>query len=226
MKKTKIVGSLAVLLCAGFVACNNSGDNASTTTTDSTITNTNTATTTDNTATTPTTTTTSSNNYAAMADTFRVNSEAGNYLDPRTGKSFKIRMDTATGIRMNDATNEPVWRYVDKRNYKVYSGSSSDNNAMWDTVGTARMQNNRLEYEGDNNSWTSYDKRWRTEDDTRMKDYKTHIGDTKVKVSADGDLKVKDLNTGEKTKYDAQTDKVKTKGGNKMNDKMSADSAQ
>lgn len=201
--KTTFVSFLALSLCAGFVACNNDADNS--TATDTVTTSTTTATT-DNTA---TTVTTSSNNYAALADTFRTNSAAGNYLDPRTGKSLRIRVDTATGMRMNETTNEPVWRYVDKRNYWVYSGD--DNNSMWDTVGTARMQNDRLEYRGDNDQWVNYDKRWKTDDEKRSKDWKTRIGDTKIKVGEDGDVKIKDKSTGEKVKYDADKDTVKVK---------------
>src|SRR5439155_22545044 len=132
----------------------------STTTTDAT------SGTTDHTA---TTTATSSNNYAAMADTIRTNSQAGNYLDPRTGKALHIRVDTATGMRYNETTNEPIWRYVDKRTYKVYSGDN--NNSTWDTVGTARMENNRLEYMDSSNKWESYDKAWRVKDDKLHNDW-------------------------------------------------------
>jgi hypothetical protein len=208
MKKTTLYGVLALVLSAGFMACNNSGDTAGTTTTDTTATSTTTTdattATTDHTA---TTTATSSNNYAALADTFRTNSAAGDYLDPRTGKAVRIRVDTATGMRYNEATNEPIWRYVDKRDYKVYSGSS-DNNSMWDTVGTARMQNNRLEYRDSSNNWVSYDKAWRVKDDKLHNDWKMKNGDTKIKVSKDGDIKVKDENG--KVKYDANSGKVKT----------------
>lgn len=192
---------------AGFVACNNSSDTASNTT-DTTTTSTTTieatTATTDHTA---TATATSSNNYAALADTFRTNSTAGNYLDPRTGKPLHIRVDTATGLHYNEATNEPIWRYVDKRDYKVYGGSG-DNNAMWDTVGTARMQSNRLEYRDSSNHWVSYDKAWRVKDDKLHNDWKLKNGDSKIKVSKDGDIKVKDENG--KVKYDANSGKVKT----------------
>src|SRR5206468_10889130 len=65
--------------------------NTSTTTTDAT------SATTDHTA---TTTATSSNNYTALADSFRTNSAAGNYLDPKTGKSMRIR------VRSEEHTSE------------------------------------------------------------------------------------------------------------------------
>jgi hypothetical protein len=207
MKTRKFYGVLALALSAGFAACNNDGDTTSSTDTVSTSTTTTDATTstTDNTA---TTTATSTNNYAALADTFRTNSEAGNYLDPRTGKSMRIRIDTATGTRYNESTNQPVWRYVDKRTYKVYGGD--DNNSMWDTVGTARMQNNRLEYldSGSTDKWVNYDKRWKIKDDKLNNDWKMKSGDTKIKVSKDGDVKIKDESG--KVKYDADDDKIKT----------------
>lgn len=205
MKKITIYGFLALALSAGVVACNNDGDNA-TTATDTSSANDNMMTT-DNTT---TTTTTSTNNYSALADTFRTNSEAGNYLNPRTGKSMRIRVDTASGMRMDETTNEPVWRYVDKRDYKVYSGD--DNNSMWDTAGTARMQNNRLEYRGDNDSWMNYDKRWKMDDEKRSKDWKMKSGDMKMKMDRDGDMKMKDENG--KVKYDADDNKVKVDTSN------------
>jgi hypothetical protein len=205
MKKTTIYGFLALALSAGVVACNNDGDSASSGTSETdTTTSTTSATAPDHTA---TTTATSTNNYAALADTFNTNSKAGNYLDARTGKPIKIRVDTATGMRLNDATNQPVWRYVDKRDYKVYGGD--DNNSMWDTVGTARMQNDRLEYMGENNQWVNYDKQWKIKDDKLNNDWKMKSGDTKIKVSKDGDVKIKDENG--KVKYDADDNKVKVK---------------
>lgn len=205
--KTTFYGLLALALSAGFVACNNSGDdstsNADTSSTTSTTTTEATTATTDHTA---TTTATSNSDYTALADTFRTNSQAGNYLDPRTGKSMHIRVDSATGMRYNEANNEPVWRYVDKRTYKVYSGDA--NNSMWDTVGTARMQNNRLEYMDSDNKWVNYDKAWKQKDDKLHNDWKLKSGDAKIKVSKDGDIKMKDENG--KVKYDANSGKVKT----------------
>jgi len=206
--KTTFYGFLALALSAGFVACNNSSDTGSDTssttdTTTSTTTTDATSATTDHTA---TTTATSSNNYTALADSFRTNSAAGNYLDPRTGKSMRIRVDTASGMRYNESTNQPVWRYIDKRTYKVYGGDA--NNAMWDTVGTARMQNNRLEYMDRENKWVNYDKAWKEKDDKLNNDWKLKSGDAKIKVSKDGDIKMKDENG--KVKYDANSGKVKT----------------
>jgi hypothetical protein len=202
--KTKLLGFLAFTLSASFIGCNNDGDNNTSATADTPATTTSSGTgdATDNST---TTTATSTNDYAALSDTLRVNSEAGNYLNPRTGKAIKLRLDTTTGTRLDATTGEPIWRYVDKRTYKVYS--SDDVNSKWDTVGTARMQNNRLEYRGDNEDWVSYDKRWRSEDERRSKDWKTKIGDTKIKVSKDGDVKVTDESG--KVKYDADDNKLK-----------------
>ena len=198
MKKTRFFSFFAAALAVGMVACNNDSDG--TANADS-LTNADTA----NTA---TTTTTTQTDYTALADTFRTNSEAGNYLDPRTGKSIRISVDPQTGARTNAETGEPVWRYVDRRNWWVYSGDDTD--MMWDTVGQARMENNRIMYRGDNDSWRTYDENqtWRTEDETRTKSWKTKVGDTKIKVSKDGDIKVKDKDG--KVKYDADDNKIKT----------------
>src|SRR5687768_113039 len=191
MKKTKFFSLFAATLAVGFVACNNEGDGTASA---DTALNADTA----NTATTSNTTT---NNYSALADTFRTNSEAGNYLDPKTGKALRISVDPQTGVRTNAETGDPVWRYVDKRTWWVYSGDESD--MEWDTVGQARMENNRIMYRGDNDSWRTYDQNdtWRTEDETRTKTWKTKVGDTKIKVGKDGDIKVKDKDG--KVKYDA-----------------------
>ncbi len=193
MNKTKFWSFCAAAPSVGFVACNNDADNtADTTDTTSTMT------TTENTA---TTTNTSTTDYAAMADTFTMGSNEGRYLDARTGKPLKINVDRTTGKRTNAETGEPVWRYVDSRTWWLYGGDD------WDTIGEARMDNGKVMYKGDNDSWVDYDKRW--PDDMKMeKDWKTKVGDTKIKMSKDGDIKVKDENG--KVKYDADDNKVKT----------------
>jgi hypothetical protein len=105
--KTKIFSLVAATITLGFAACNSDGDN--TTSTDST-----TSTTTD------VNTNTSTGNYAAQADSFKINSEAGNYLDAHTGKPIKIDVDVTTGERVNAETNEPGLYYVDRRTGWVY----------------------------------------------------------------------------------------------------------
>ena len=189
MKKTKFFSLFAATLSLGFVACNNDGDNTATTDT--------TTTTTENTATTINTTT----DYAALADTFQMGSNEGRYIDPRTGKSIRISVDPSTGVRTNVETGEPVWRYIDTRTWWVYGGDT------WDAQGEAKKDGDKIMYKGDNDAWVTYEQRW--PDDEKMKtDWKTKSGDTKIKVSKDGDIKVKDENG--KTKYDADDNKIKT----------------
>jgi hypothetical protein len=182
----------AATLVIGLAACNSNSDttaNTDTTATTSTEETTSTA-----------NTNTSTNDYTAMADTFRMNSEAGNYLDPRTGKSIRINLDPETGRRINAETGEPVWRYIDKRTWWVYGGDD------WDTLGQARMDNGSLMYRDNNDTWLTYEKRW--PDDVKMeKDWKQKIGDTKIKISKDGDIKIKDEKG--KVKYDADDNKIK-----------------
>ncbi len=189
MKKTKLFGFAAAALSLGFVACNN--DAADTSSTDSVSTTTNTE---------MTSTPTSTVDYAAMADTFTMGSNEGRYLDARTGKPIKINVDRTTGQRTNADNGEPVWRYVDNRTWWVYGGDS------WDTLGESRMENGKLMYKGDNDAWDTYEKRW-PDADKMEKDWKTKIGETKIKVSKDGDIKVKDENG--KVKYDADDNKIK-----------------
>ncbi|GAA4337929.1 hypothetical protein [Flaviaesturariibacter amylovorans] len=227
MKKVQLFGfalvAVALTACGSGDGNNNGSDSTSTTTT---------TTTTDA----GTTTNTSTGNYAAIADSFRVNSEAGNILDARTGKQINVRYDATTRRAVNAETNEPVWRYVDKRNWWVY-GAENDS---WNRVGEARMQNNTLQYKGDNDAWVDYDTRWKMDDERWMNDT-TYMGgsgstgtsgtsgstdggkvkvsdngnkikdeNVKVKVSDDGDIKIKDKKTGEKIKYDGDDGKVKT----------------
>jgi hypothetical protein len=188
MNKTK-VGLFTAFLAVGFVACNNDSENTTASDTTTTIT--------ENTATTINTSTT---DYAAMADSFNLNSEAGVYLNPRTGRSMKIKVDPQTGMRTDATTGEPVWRYVDKRTWWVYGGDS------WDSQGEAKMEGNKIMYKGDDDTWVNYDKRW-PDDDQMQKSWKTKMGDTKIKVGKDGDVKIKDESG--KTKIDGDDGKVK-----------------
>ncbi|MDB5197189.1 MAG: hypothetical protein JWP88_1560, partial [Flaviaesturariibacter sp.] len=129
---------------------------------------------------------------------------------------------------------EPVWRYVDKRNWWVYG---YDNN-NWNQMGTAKMEKDRLMYQGeDGSSWVDYDARWKADDERMMNSMsdsgsmnsgstntdgsnglkvddngnKVKDDNLKVKTSKDGDVKIKDKQTGEKVKYDSEKDKVKQK---------------
>ena len=198
MKKTNFFSFLALALSLGVVACNDDADSTSTTDTSTTTMETTTATTDPNTTSTMNTNT---SDYAALADTFRMNSEASNYLDPRTGRSIKIGVDPQTGTRYNLSTEEPVWRYVDKRTWWVYGGDN------WDTMGEARMEDNKIMYKGDGDKWMTYDDRWKMEDEKMMTDWKTKNGGTKIKISKDGDIKVKDESG--KVKYDGDDNKMK-----------------
>lgn len=156
MKKT-FFSLFAASLVVGLAACNNSDE--SSTNPDSLSTGTSTDSSVSSAS-------MSTQNYAALADTFTRNSAAGVYLDPRTGKSINIKVDPQTGKRTNATTGEPVWRYVDNRTWWVYGGDN------WDTVGTAKMQNNKLMYRGDNDKWETYDQRWKSYDDSMMNNWK------------------------------------------------------
>jgi len=146
MKKTHVFSLFAATIVMGFAACNNNGnDSASTDTTATTV----------NTA---TTTQTSSRNYAAMADSFKMNSDAGNYLEPRTGKPVRITVSSAGTLVDDNGT--PIRRYVDKRTWWVYDANTGD------TVGNARMENGTLKYKGDNDQWLNYDEKWHDDMDS------------------------------------------------------------
>jgi hypothetical protein len=178
--KTKIFSLVAVFITFGFIACNNDSDTASSTDSTSTTTDVN--------------TTTSTGNYAAQADSFRINSEAGNYLNARTGKPIKINVDPTTGARVNAETNEPVDYYVDRRTWWVYGDDS------WDTIGSAQMEGDQLRFRGDNDKWITFEEKWKV--DGGDGEAKMKAGDSKTKVEKDGDTKTKTEDGKTKTNED------------------------
>lgn len=193
-------------LAFGVVACSNDGNN--TAENDS-------ATTSTTTANTETTTATSTGNYAAMADSVERNSQQGYYLNPKTGKAYSnLRVDRTSG-RVTTEAGEPVWRYVDRRNWWVY-GMDPQNNNTWNQVGEARMQGNNLEYKGEGDKWMNYDSRWKKDDGIFEDEWKKETENEKIKIEEDGDTKIK-RDDGTKIKQEADGDlKIKTKDGKKI----------
>lgn len=198
--KQRILGFCAAAVIVGLTACSNDGGSASNTNDSA---NTTTATTGTETA---TSTTTSEGSYAAMADSIEKNSQQGYYLNPRTGKAYSnLKVDRSTG-RITDEAGEPVWRYVDRRNWWVYGDNDmNDNMGNWGQVGEAKMEGERLTYKGDGDKWVDYDTKWKKDDD----EWKMKSGDTKIKVEKDGDIKIKDGDS--KTKIDGEDGSTKTK---------------
>lgn len=110
-------------LAISFAACNSS-DTTTTENKDSANNSTSA-----NTSSTEMNTASSVGNYAALADSVRINSAAGYYLNPRTGKPYKnLKVDSSGQIW--DETGAPVWRYVDRRNWWVYG--DWDHNMTWE----------------------------------------------------------------------------------------------
>lgn len=190
MKRREIFTVLALVGVVAFTSCNNSSDT--------------TAANDDSAGVNTTTTNTSSGDYSASADRIEQNSSQGYYLNPRTGKSYsKLTVDRSTGA-ITDENNEPVWRYVDSRDWWVYG---VDDDWNWRKIGEAKMDNGNLMYKDDAGKWVSYDQRWKVKDDNFSKEWKMKSGDTKIKFDEDGDIKVK-TDTGT-TKYDASDNEIK-----------------
>ncbi len=208
--KRRFLSLCAATIAVGFTACTNSGTSSATGDSSSTTTST-----TMNAApsTTTPTTSTSSSSYAAMADTVESNSTKGYYLNPKTGKPYKsLKVDRTTGSVMDDA-GEPVWRYVDNRDWEVYGDDNmEDTMTTWKQVGKAKMDKDKLMYQGDGDKWSDYNGRWKTDDESYIKKHKvsdngmkekivTQDGDKiKMKTDEEGNTKIK-VN-GEKTKMD------------------------
>ncbi|MGV3528020.1 MAG: hypothetical protein ACO1OO_03925 [Flavisolibacter sp.] len=176
MKKV-MLGLIAFSVAGIFAACNNDAQTSENT--DST-----------------TVTTTSTGDYAAMADEFDRNSEAGKYVDVHTGKPIKISVDRTTGKKVNAETKEPVTRYImiDGPEWWVYD---IDGNRL----GQAKLDNGTVLFD-DNGNWVDYDTKWK--DDGDESKYKSD--DMKVKTDEDG-MKIK--TDDQKIKVDEDGTKVK-----------------
>jgi len=203
MKKQFLSLAAIAALALGTVSCSNNANE--TTSVDSTTTDSSSS------MTGPTSMATSSNSYAAMADSVERNSTAGYYLNPKTGKPYgKLTVDRTTGYITTEA-GEPVWRYVDNRNWWVYGDKDmNDTVASWDQVGEAEMKDNRLMYKGDGDKWVDYDAMYMRDDEAATKKWKESDHGNKVKmVTEDGDkVKVKTDEEGN-TKLKVNGEKVK-----------------
>jgi len=191
MKKNKMFSVFTALGFAALLSCNDTSDtaagNVDTSSTNGTVTN-----------------NTSTADNTAYADEIEKSSTEGYYLNPRTGKSYgKLSVNRNTG-EINDQNNEPVWRYVDKRNWWVYG---VDDDWNWIKLGEAKMDKDQLLYKNDQGSWVTYDKRWTSNEETLTKSWKAKSGNAKIKFDKDGDVKYKDDSTT--LKYDADDNKVK-----------------
>jgi hypothetical protein len=115
--------------------------------------------------------------------------EKGRYVDLRTGETISVEKDPKTGVWINSDTKEPVYIYVDTRKHDTIYGR------------TGGSINGRVVKSSDNVWW--YDA-----DLNRGGDYKVKSGDDyKMKVEADGDVKIKDGD--KKVKIDGETGEKK-----------------
>lgn len=164
----KQIFSLIAVLSLGFAACNSDSNTSATTDTTSTSTS--------------ATTNTSSGNYAAMADEFERNSEAGKYRNVRTGEPIRISVDRTTGKKTNAETNENITRYilVDNNDWWVYDWEGN-------RLGRAKLENDKVLFEDSSNNWVDYEVKWKNDDD----ESKMKTEDMKVKTEKDGDQKIK-----------------------------------
>ena len=197
MKKNRFFAPLMAGLALSLGACNNSGDTSSSNGDSLNNTTNNAANTAEQ---------TSTGDYAAFADQLERNSTQGHYLNPKTGKPYsKLTVNRETG-EVTDENNEAVWRYVDNRDWWVYGLDDTD--WTWYKLNEAKMDNDNLSYRDDKGNWVTYDAYWKSRDENMSKSWKSKSGDTKIKVSKDGDIKIKDESG--KLKYDADDNKIKT----------------
>jgi hypothetical protein len=202
MKKNKFLSLLAASIILGLAACNNSSDGTAANDSPGAVPADSNKAVMDNAS--------SSGNYSAFADSVERNSKSGYYLNPKTGKKLNLKVDRTSGTITDAQTNEPVWRYVDNRNWWVYG---IDDDYYWDNMGEAKMQSDKLIYKDDNNKWVDYDVRWKATDENLSKTWKTNANGVKIKFGKDGDIKVKDKEGT--TKYHADKNKVTTDSSHK-----------
>lgn len=187
MKRT-ILSICTAAVVVGLTACSNSSDGTATGDTTTATPNS-----TPSMTNVPTTTSTSTGTYAAMADTVERNSTQGYYLNPRTGKPYTgLKVDRNTGA-ISDEAGEPVYRYVDNRNWWVYgeSGAEADTMHTWNQVGEAKMEGEKLTYKGDGDKYVDYNTRYKADDEKMNKKWKSKDGEVKIKTEKDGDMKIK-----------------------------------
>lgn len=170
---------LAAGFCVSLAACNNSSETS---------------------ANADSTNVTSSGNYAARADSVKANVAAGHYINPRTNKPYTtLTVNPNTG-ELTDESGNIVRRYIDNRTWWVYDANS------WDTVGTARMMGDTIQYY-DNGNWTNYDTRW--SDDMALPPVDTTQSNIAPTTDANGKVKSK----GDELKIKNGDDKTKLKKG-------------
>lgn len=214
MKKQFLSLATITALALGIASCsNNANDTATNDSSSTTTTNTSTATTGTGTS---STSATSTGNYAAMADSVESNSAKGYYLNPKTGKPYKsLKVDRSTGA-ITDETGEPVWRYVDNRNWWVYGDNNMDDTlTTWGQVGEAHMDKDKLMYKGDADKWVDYDTKWMKDDEAMKSHMKISDHGNKVKMTTDSGDKVKvktDEEGNTKIKMNGEKMKVDSNG--------------
>lgn len=179
MKKTAIFSLLTGTVLFALVSCDNDATTSNNADSPAITTPTNDVSTTD---------------WAAKADEMQTRSDAGKYVDVKTGKPVKLSMDRTTGRVMNQENNAPVTRYV-----------YVDNNDWWlmdwegKQLGKTKWEKNKMWYD-DNGNWVDYNTKWKDEDtsmnmnDSKMKtddDSKMKTDDMKMKTDKDGDTKIK-----------------------------------
>lgn len=210
MKKQVVNLALLASLAMGVVSCANDGSAADK------------ATMTENNAdNTTATTVASTGDYAAMADSVERGSRQGYYLNPRTGEAYSnLRIDRSNG-RVTTEAGEPVYRYVDNRNWRVYGYEPGSHS--WNQLGEARMEGSSLQYKADDNRWVDYDTRWKYDDGILEGEWEKETANSKIKVEDDGDMKMK-AEDGDKVKREADGDtKIKRADGTKIKQEADGD---
>jgi len=187
MKKTVLFTSIAI---AAAVACNDGSE--TTTTTDSTTTSTGSNTTSEG-----------ADMTTSASGTININPDA-NYVDLKTGKSVKLRVDTVNHYVVEASSSQPIYFYIDPSTNDTFdrSGTLVNNALVRGADGEYTVDQSRLKV------------KIQDDGDMKMKDgegnkLKVDPNDDKLKMkSADGS---KEVMEGDKYKSKSDTGMTKRK---------------
>jgi|GEM_PF-2275828 len=135
-------------------------------------------------------------------------SETDTYLDLKTGKTFKVRKDSQSGIYVGE-NMEPLDIYVNTNTRDTFSGPEGllVNNALIFSNGAYTVDELKVKRNGEGYKAKSEDGEYKEK--SNENEYKLKDGSVKVKAN-ENEYKYKDKDAGVKVKSNENETKIKT----------------